>query len=850
MRPVRYAVDLKLLTDSPEFRGTIDIDIDVRKPASAIWLNAKDLTVRSAAITGKWRRESNAPPHIERRAGDLIEIRPAAFIPAGQARLHLEYSGKISPKDSEGIFQGRDGTNLYLFTQFEAIDARRAFPCFDQPDFKTPWQVTLHVKGDQKAFSNTPQISETPEADGMKRVVFAETKPLPSYLVAFAVGPFDVVEAGKAGRNHVPVRIITPKGLAGEAKYAAEVTATIVDRLESYFGIPYPFEKVDNIAIPLTYGFGAMENVGLVTYEQSILLADPATDTERRQRNYASTAAHELAHQWFGDLVTMAWWDDTWLNEAFATWTSSKILAEWKPEWQTRVEDLGGKFGAMGQDSLVSTRRIHQAIESADDIENAFDGITYQKGAAVIGMFESWVGEKQFQNGVTAYLKQHSYKNARMADFLDAIAGAGQPRLTSAFTTFLDQPGFPEVSVELKCAGEPTVDLSQKRYLPIGSGGTRDQVWQVPVCVRYKTGNTVAQECFLLDKPSAEFRLTKAAGCPSMLWANDHASGYYIDAYSNDMRSKLIGEGAGFLEPAEQVTLLNGLSRLAGAGDMKVSVALGAVPVYGNSNDREVVVQTQDILNAARTLLPANLRENYARFVRKVYGDRAAALGWSAKPGDTVDTTLMRRAVVYFDASEGEDPALIQEARRLADGWLKDRQGVDPSMVTDVLATAARSGDRQFFDRLLEELKKTHDLRQRRAIIEALGSFRNPAMVDAAHKLVLNPDIDARESSRLLFAGTDDPRTEDLSFQFVKANYRELAKRLPSGGGSDAGAILPQVVAGCDARAEEELKFFEDRSKEFAGGPRTFQQVKERVRLCAARKAAMGEDVAAFFEKQ
>jgi len=398
VRPVRYTADLKLITDSPEFTGSIDIEVEVRKPTQVIWLNAKDLTIRTASVTGKWRQGA-APARVEQRSGDLLAIQSSAWIPAGHAKVHIEYSGKISPKNSEGIFQGRDGANLYLFTQFESIDARRAFPCFDQPDFKTPWQVTLHVKGGEKAFSNTPQVSETPEADGMKRVVFAETKPLPSYLVAFAVGPFEVVDAGYAGRNHVPVRIITPKGLAYQAKYAAEVTATIVDRLENYFGIPYPFEKVDNMAIPLTYGFGAMENAGLVTYEQTILLADPASDTERRQRSYASTAAHELAHQWFGDLVTLAWWDDTWLNEAFATWTSSKILAEWKPEWQTRVEDLGGKFGAMAQDSLVSTRRIHQPIESVDDIENAFDDITYQKGSAVIRMFESWVGEKQFQNG-------------------------------------------------------------------------------------------------------------------------------------------------------------------------------------------------------------------------------------------------------------------------------------------------------------------------------------------------------------------------------------------------------------------------------------------------------------------
>src|SRR5581483_1389680 len=302
--------------------------------------------------------------------------------PAGAARLHLEYDGKISTRDSAGIFRARDAGENYLFTQFESIDARRAFPCFDQPNFKTPWQLTLHVPHPDTAISNAPQVSETVETGGMKKVVFAVSKPLPTYLIAFAVGPFDIVDAGRAGKNRIPVRIITPKGKAHQAKYAAEVTAAIIDRLEKYFGIPYPYEKSDQVAIPVTYGFGAMENAGMVTYGQTILLSDPALDTPQRQREYATDAAHELAHQWFGDLVTPLWWDDIWLNEAFATWMEMKIVAQWKPEWHTRLDNMGPKFGAMRSDSLVSARRVRQPIESVNDIANAFDGITYEKGAA------------------------------------------------------------------------------------------------------------------------------------------------------------------------------------------------------------------------------------------------------------------------------------------------------------------------------------------------------------------------------------------------------------------------------------------------------------------------------------
>ncbi len=355
---------------------------------------------------------------IEPGNDDFVGLRPAKTLAAGKARIHIVYQGKISEKSSAGIFQGLDGKQPYLFTQFESIDARRAFPCFDQPDFKTPWQITVHVPKEHAAISNTSPVSEADEPNGMKKVVFAPTRPLSSYLVALAVGPFDFVDAGKAGAHHIPVRIVTPKGKANQAKYAAAS-----DRHASSTGwrtiseFPSPSTSAITWPIPLTFGFGAMENAGMVTYAQNLILSDPAIDTEQRQRTYASVAAHELAHQWFGDLVTLAWWDDTWLNEAFATWTSAKIIAEWKPEWRSRLSDLNGKFGAMGEDSLVAARKIRQPIESKDDISNAFDGITYQKGASVIRMFESWVGEKKFQSGVTAYLKRYSYKNARVERF-------------------------------------------------------------------------------------------------------------------------------------------------------------------------------------------------------------------------------------------------------------------------------------------------------------------------------------------------------------------------------------------------------------------------------------------------
>jgi alanyl aminopeptidase len=838
VRPVRYAADLTLLPDSPTFKAKIDIDVSFPAATSIFYLNSKEIQITTAEV-------NRTKLAVEQVNDDFISLRAASAIPSGPAKLHFEYSGKISPKSSEGIFLGRDGGVNYLFTQFEEIDARRAFPCFDEPGFKTPWQLTLHVKSNDKAFANTPPVSETSEAGGMKKVVFAPTKPLPSYLVAFAVGPFDVVDAGKVAGSGVHVRIITPKGKANQAKYAAEITATLIDRLQTYFKIPYPYEKSDSIAIPLTYGFGAMENAGLITYAENILLADPATDTEQRRRLYASDGAHELAHQWFGDLVTLAWWDDTWLNEAFATWTSSKILAEWKPEWKTRLGDLNAKFGAMAEDSLVTTRKIRQEILTNDDISNAFDNITYEKGAAVIRMFEVWTGEKQFQNGVSSYLKHYEYKNARMSDFLDAIAGTGQPRLSAAFQTFLNQPGVPEVSITLKCDGAPSVSLKQKRYLPIGSKGDSAQIWQVPVCVRY--GNQ--KECFLLDKESADFKLTKASTCPASIAANDNGAGYYIAAYQGDLLDKAAAKGSG-LNAAEQLTLIHDASSLAGAGDLKVSRALDIAVSFANSPERQIAAQAKDIVAGVRSFVPADLQKNYADFVEKIFGARARNLGWSAKPGEDLETRLLRPSLVPFVARY--DDALASEARKLAARWLETRKGVDSDMLRGVLATAAYRGDRALFDALLRELKKTKDLRQRSAIIGALGSFRDPKLVEAALDLVIHSDIDTRETTELLYAGINDPATERMPFEFVKANYEEILKRAPSGGGSDFGAVLPYSAASfCDASSEKEfVDFFAERAKKFTGGPRVYDQTLEGIRLCEAEKAAQSTDLAAYFARQ
>ncbi len=722
--PTAYQVHLRLDPDKDNFNGSIAIQINIKQSVQTIWLNATKLNIEEATFSGGGKSfNAKTVPGGD----DFVGLQFDSQLPAGPAELKLRYIGAVRNKDSSGVFRMEDNGNRYLFTQFESTDARAAFPCFDEPSYKVPWQLTLDVPQQNAAISNTPVEKEDTQGD-RKIYTFKQTKPLPSYLVAFGVGPFDFVEAGRAGKNHVPVRIVTPKGHADEAKYAAEVTATILTRLEDYFGIPYPYEKSDNVAIPVTFGFGAMENAGMVTYAQTIILAKPDKDTENRRREYASVAAHELAHQWFGDLVTTAWWNDIWLNEAFATWTEEKILAEWKPEWKTRVEDVSSKLRAEGVDSLISARKIRQEIKSKDDISNAFDDITYDKGAAVIGMFENWVGPQEFRRGVQSYLKQYAFRNATAPEFLDAVSSAsGKKNLTQAFSTFLNQAGVPLVSVALDCnQGAAVLHLKQERFLPLGSKGSADETWQIPVCVRGGTGNTGQSECTLMTQANQDWTL-KAKGCPSWVQANNDAVGYYRVDYQGGLLSALTqGDVEHRLSAPERADFMGNAAALSNAGKLPAGDALGLVQTFHNDPEHFVVQSALTLALQPRLhLVPEELWPNYRRFLLKNFQARALDLGWTPKPGESDDIRLLRPTLLRVVATYAGDQELAKQARELTEKWFQDHNSIQPNMLGAVLGTAAYYGDKALFERFLAEFQKAKDRQERQRIIGVMGSFRD-----------------------------------------------------------------------------------------------------------------------------
>jgi len=855
--PTRYALELTLVPTEEIFSGQVDIDLQIREPRTVIWLNGSELEVTKTTLQLGAETFSGRPVP---GGADFVGLAFDREIPVGSAKLRIEYQGKLSRRNSNGLFKQQDGDEWYVFTHFEPLDARRAFPCFDEPDFKVPWQITLHVPQRDVALSNTPIVSESNDPNGMKTVRFAETPPLPSYLIALAVGPFEVVDAGKTSMRASPVRIVTPKARASEARYAAASTPEIISALERYFGSPYPYQKLDSIAVPQIGG--AMENPGLVTYTQLLLLMRPDEATTTQARRYASVCAHELAHQWFGDLVTMNWWNDTWLNEAFATWMADKLMDQLHPSWGTRLASVGFRSTIMGNDSLVSARRIRQPIESNNDISNAFDQITYNKGAAVLAMFESWIGPDKFQRGVQRYLEQHAWGNATADDFLAVLGEEAGRDVAAPFSTFLDQSGVPSVSVELQCAAgsPPHLALRQQRYLPLGSRGSPDRTWQIPICVRYGRGQQEGRQCTLLSQPAAEMTLD-GKGCPDWVLGNDAAGGYYRVRYQGDLLQRLLRQSKR-LTIAERLSVFGDVQALVHAGQMPASEALSILPKLVGEPERHLVASTAAFLGGEAAsrgrlvslassvsdyLVPEHERPKLARFVEKLYGAKARALGWKRKPGESEDTLLLRPILVGLVASVARDKSLIAQAKGLAVRWIGDRKAIDPELADVVLRVAAENGDRTLYDRFYQGLSQERDRRERAHLFRAFSAFRDPELVSRSLQLVLADQFDPRESMAVISRAHVDPRTQSIVFEFIKNNFDALAQKLPR----DAPSRLPVAAMGlCDeSRRAEVESFFQGRSTRFTGGPRILDQALEQLTLCSAFRKAQQPSVVAFLQK-
>ena len=506
--PRKETVELTIDPARETFEGSASIDVELKAPTSVIWLNAKNLTIRSAFIA---QSDAVRPAKVMPSSDERIGIDGGQPM-AGSATIRIVYQARLDDKALTGPYRRKVEGEWYAYTTFAAIEARRAFPCFDEPRFKIPWDISIRVKDQDRAFSNGAQISETDQPGGWKLVKFATTEPLPAEMVAFAVGPFDVYDGGTAGHG-TPVRVITAKGHAAEGHAAAQATAAILPRLEAYTGIPYAYGKLDHLALPAG-AFGAVENPGLITYRTRNLLIPPNQETAAFTRALRALEAHEIGHQWFGNLVTQASWDDVWLSEGFATWISAKMMDQEEPPERAHLAEIAARERMMALDNPARSRPVRVAVNSREAARDVYNRVVYDKGAAILLMLEGWLGEDRFRDGLHTYLEQHRFGNATTNDLAAALRTASGNDPTRVMNTFLNTTGVPELRGQLLCVRDSTPRLRVTKSTP-GS---------IPVCWR---ADRVASSCTVLEGPSTEIALPIGTACPAWFYLNSGGTGYY-----------------------------------------------------------------------------------------------------------------------------------------------------------------------------------------------------------------------------------------------------------------------------------------------------------------------------------
>lgn len=847
--PLHYRLNFTIDPTKDGFSGHTEIDVDVAEPLKSFFLHGLDLRVARAAIrlaSGKTMPATYAQVH----ESGVAALKFVQQIPAGRATLLFDYDAPFNGS-LEGLYKVVDGGNAYAFTQFEAIDARRAFPSFDEPGFKTPFDIAVSVPSGDKVVGNTPERASGAAVGGMQRWVFQPTKPLPTYLVALAVGPLDIVDGGDIPANKfraqpLHLRGVTAKGNGARLKYALSLTPATVEALETYYGIAYPYQKLDILAVP-DFAAGAMENAGAITFREQLLLMDDNAPLEQK-RSSLTVQAHELAHQWFGDLVTPKWWDDIWLNESFATWMEYKIAQMVRPEQDYSRETLKSALNVMRLDELPSARHIHNPVNGPDDIDNAFDDITYSKGGAVLAMFESYVGREQFRQGIHAYLTKFAFRNASAQDFIGTIAASTHhPEIVKAFNGFIDQPHIPLLETEVHCAAKTaSAQVSQSTYTPVGIRLPQGH-WQVPMCLSADGGASV---CRLVE---ASQTVALGSTCPSVVVPNVDGAGYYRFTLDEPHWQGLISRAA-TLSPADQLTLFHNLNAALRAGKASaadffaVTKALAPAAQWDllNSNHGGSM-NLKDAFHDLRitgVLAPAQIPALQA-LIRETFGPRLAELGLAPKPGEAVPTALLRQALVELLVEEGRDTGLIAQLAKGAHAYLnsggKDHGGLPPELIQESLRAAVLAEGASFGDALVAAVAKTHDEYFAQIAIYAVAGSQDRATLDKLLALALTPAIRTGDLRYVLRYYAGEPMARAALWSWATTNFDALKKRLSSRGMSG----LPDIQRNaCDPETKAALHaFVAPKVKELEGIGRVLSEDEERIDRCIAFKTAKGAEI-------
>jgi puromycin-sensitive aminopeptidase len=836
VRPTAYDAFLSVDLEGRAFSGRIRIGLSLDAPAERIVLHGVGLEIGSAACRHAGR-EVRASRVEALPAGEAIALAFPEAVPAGTADLEISWTGRMGA-GLRGLYLGGPGLAV---TQFEAADARRVFPCFDEPGFKAPWRVAVEAPEGAEVLGNSLPEGEAPAGPGRRRVTFRETPPLPTYLVALAVGGL-APSPGAAVRG-VPVRTWAVPGKVGLTGFAQEVATEVLGRLEDYFDVPYAFGKLDQVGLP-EFEAGAMENAGLVTYREVALLLDPATASLAQQKRVAEVVTHELAHQWFGNWVTMTWWDDLWLNEAFATWMAYKVVDAWRPEWRVWLEFDQGKAAAMHLDALRSTHPIRAEVRNVAEAGEAFDLITYEKGGAVLRMIEGYLGEAGFRAGIRLYMRRHARGNAVADDLWSALAEASREPVVVLANAWIRQPGFPVVRAER--VGR-SLRVSQARfYSDPAAAGVDDALWPVPLVVRYADAGGVREARHLLTGRAAEIPLP---GEGEVAWAcaNAGATGFYRVAYDVATAAAL-ARALPALAPAERIALLADEWALVRTGERDIRTFLELCSAFAADEDHAVLDELVARLAVIEHRLVSDAdRPRFWAHVARLFRPQLAAVGWEAAPGEPDTTRLRRASAVRALGLVARDPAVASEGVARLDRWLAgDRAALEANLHDAAVTLAARGGGEERFGRFRSLFEAEAEPTFRRRYLLALASFEDAALAARARTMALGDAVPLQDSASFVAMLLGNRTARDPFWGELRAGWEGLQARMKG-----APMLLRRVVEATGQlverrHLEEAQAFLEAHPVEEARQAiaQTLERLRQDVELRERTQKAIGAWVA------
>jgi aminopeptidase N len=812
-----FAPDLEKET----FRGRETIAVNVAAPTTTITLNAAEITFGDVTIEDGGGQQTAKVSLNEK--DEMATFTVPRAVRGGAATLSITYTGLLNDK-LRGFYLSKANGRKYAVSQMEATDARRAFPSFDEPAYKATFAITLMVDAADTAISNGKQVSDTPGPEpGKHTIVFAPTPKMSSYLVALLVGDF-VCRSGSAGNT--PIRVCATPDKVGLTAFALTAAEQEVNFYNNYFGIPYPYEKLDIIGVP-DFSAGAMENAGAITFRERMLLADEATASIGIRQSVASVIAHELAHQWFGDLVTMKWWDDIWLNEGFATWMANKPLAAWKPEWRMELNAVNETQVALGLDALPSTRAIHTQVNTPAEINEVFDPIAYEKTAGVLNMIEAYVGPEAFRKGVSSYLSKYAQSNAAGEDFWNEVTRVTEKPVNRIMKSFVEQAGAPLLSAKTKCVnGSTEVSIEQSRF--VGSPDAKTpapQHWTLPVCVKTGTG---AASCAMVTEASQTIRVP---GCGAAM-INADARGYYFTEYEPATVAEL-AKRTPPLNAAERISLLGDEWRIVRAGHHDIGTYLDLAGAFASDHSPEVANELAGRVRFIASTFPtAQQRPQFQAWMKRTFRPLLDTIGVDPKPGDSDDVNRLRATLLV---TLSFDPDIQTRARQMAERYLDTPSSLPPTLVATVLNVAAFGGDARLYDRYLAAMKAAEAKPEEYyRFFNTLPTFAAPELRDRTLKFALSTDARTQDAPQLIAALMASEASQDATWEFVKNQWPELTARF----GTFQG--IPAIVGGlsnfCSADRSAEIKRF------FAAHPvaeaaRSLQLSYERIDSCVALKA-------------